>query len=212
MELEYLGRLLAATVAGAIIGFERELSDKPAGFRTNILICLGAALFTVLSITMVGEAFSDRTRVAAQVVSGVGFLGAGAIIHFRGHVLGLTTAATIWTVASVGMAFGAGEYLIGSVATAIATVVLLGLSFLERKISEWRTQAKFHIKVAGSLANSEKLHALVRDSGIVCRAWKVTKDPEGFTIYAKLIGRKHEVERLQRKLVQLEEVVALTRL
>ncbi len=212
MELEYLGRLLAATIAGAIIGFERELSDKPAGFRTNILICLGAALFTVLSITMVGERFSDRTRVAAQVVSGVGFLGAGAIIHFRGHVLGLTTAATIWTVASVGMAFGAGEYLIGSVATGIAAVVLLGLSFLERKISEWRTQAKFHIKVSGSLSNSEKLHELVRDSGIACRAWKVTKDPEGFTIYAKLIGRKQEVERLQRRLVQLEEVVALTRL
>ena len=89
----YVLRLLAAIAAGAVIGFERELHDKPAGFRTNILICLGAALFTVMSVAMVGEAYSDRLRIAAGVVTGVGFLGAGAIVHFKGNVLGLTTAA-----------------------------------------------------------------------------------------------------------------------
>ena len=99
--------ILLATFLGAAIGLERELSGKSAGLRTNLLICLGAAIFTIISKRMVvGE--GSTTRVAAQIVTGVGFLGAGALIQDRRGVHGLTTAATIWLVASIGMACGAG--------------------------------------------------------------------------------------------------------
>ena len=146
-----LARLLAACVAGAIVGFERELRDKPAGLRTNVMICLGAALFTLLSIHVGGaKGTSDPGRIAAQVVTGVGFLGAGAILHARGHVIGLTTAATIWLVASVGMAFGAGQFALGSVVTLLTAGALLGLSYVEDTIANWRTTAKFQVEMEPS--------------------------------------------------------------
>jgi len=220
MELQYVLHLLAACVAGAVIGFERELHAKPAGFRTNIMICLGAALFTVVSIEMARSSiqadgdprFADQTRIAAQIVTGVGFLGAGAIIQFRGNVIGLTTAATIWTVASVGMAFGAGQFVLGITATVLVTGVLFALSAAEHRIEAWRTTAKFHIRVSESLEVSDELKAIVTASGVECRTWKITKEPDGYTIYAKLGGAKAKLEKLQGKLVANRHVTSLARL
>ena len=123
IELEMVLRLLLAAALGAIIGYQRERAGKPAGLRTHILICVGAALFTVTSIYGFGTA--DSARVAAGVVAGIGFLGAGAIIRGgEGIVAGLTTAATIWAVAGIGLAAGAGLYLVSAVATVIALIVL----------------------------------------------------------------------------------------
>jgi putative Mg2+ transporter-C (MgtC) family protein len=122
--LEMTLRLLLATFLGAVIGFQREMSGKEAGLRTNMLISLGAALFTVVSIY--GFPGSDPARIAAGVVTGVGFIGAGVILHRTGGaVVGLTTAATIFMVAGIGVAAGAGLYIISSVATALGLVVLL---------------------------------------------------------------------------------------
>jgi putative Mg2+ transporter-C (MgtC) family protein len=124
---EELLKILLAAGLGAAIGFERQLSGKVAGIRTNMLICLGAAVLTVVSEHM-GLRHNDSTaRIAAQIVSGVGFLGAGVIIRDRGGIHGLTTAATIWLVASVGIAVGAGFYLLGVAASVLAIVILLGL-------------------------------------------------------------------------------------
>ncbi len=118
-------RLLLATALGAIIGYQRERAGKEAGLRTIVLICAGAALFTLTSIYAFG-AEADPSRVAAGIVTGVGFLGAGAIIRRgEGLVAGLTTAATIWAAAGIGMAAGAGFYLIAAVATAIILIILL---------------------------------------------------------------------------------------
>ncbi len=119
-----VARLLVAAALGAIIGFERERAGKAAGLRTHVLICLGAALFTVSSLLGFGL---DPARVAAGIVSGIGFLGAGAIILRReeGMVTGLTTAATIWAVAGIGLATGAGLYIIAIVSTAITLIVLV---------------------------------------------------------------------------------------
>ncbi|MFQ6122524.1 MAG: MgtC/SapB family protein [Dehalococcoidales bacterium] len=129
-EVEMILRLLLAAALGAIIGYQRERAGKPAGLRTHILICVGAALFTVASIYGFG-ATGETARVAAGVVAGVGFLGAGAIIRGgEGIVAGLTTAATIWAVAGIGLAVGAGLYLLSAVTTAIVLVVL----FLPRHI------------------------------------------------------------------------------
>lgn len=130
--------MLAAIILGALIGLERELSNKPLGLRTNILICLGACIFTIASIQL-GVLFeSSADRIAAQVVGGVGFLGAGAIIRDRGTVQGATTAATIWLVASLGVACGAGFFFIAAVGTALTLFVLFGLHPFERWLARYR--------------------------------------------------------------------------
>ena len=108
--LDLLGELLLATLLGGVIGWERDASGKPAGLRTNILICVGSALLTDLSIGFAqfvgGGVASDPARITAQIVSGIGFLGAGTILKARGTVIGLTTAATLWVVAAIGMTVG----------------------------------------------------------------------------------------------------------
>ncbi len=125
MNAELLGalRVLLAAVLGAAIGFQREKAHRPAGLRTHILIATGAALFTVIS----GIAFTggDPTRIAAGVVTGIGFLGSGTILHRTRFVEGLTTAASIWVVAAIGMAAGSGLYIIAVISTVIAFLVLL---------------------------------------------------------------------------------------
>ena len=124
IELEMVLRLIMAAALGAIIGYQRERAAKPAGVRTHVLICAGAALFTIASLYGFG-AVADPARVAAGIVAGVGFLGAGAIIRRdEGLVAGLTTAATIWAVAAIGLAVGAGLYLVSAVTTVIILIVL----------------------------------------------------------------------------------------
>ena len=124
VELEMVLRLIMATAMGAIIGYQRERAAKPAGLRTHILISVGAALFTIASLYGFGIG-ADPARVAAGIVAGVGFLGAGAIIRRdEGLVAGLTTAATIWAVAAIGLAAGAGLYLVSAVTTVLILVVL----------------------------------------------------------------------------------------
>src|SRR4051812_15257114 len=125
-DLELLTRLVTAALLGAAIGIEREMKQKAAGLRTNILIAVGAALFTVMSYEF-AEAGGDPARLAAQIVTGIGFLGAGAIMRNDSHVQGVTTAATVWVNAAVGVAAGAGKYhlaLIGTVLTLTALVIL----------------------------------------------------------------------------------------
>ncbi|MBN2019970.1 MAG: MgtC/SapB family protein [Sedimentisphaerales bacterium] len=125
--------ILLAIGCGVAIGLERELKGKAAGLRTNVLICLGAAVFTIISRQM-GDGQESVTRIAAQIVTGVGFLGAGAVIQDRGGIHGLTTAATIWLVASIGMACGAKLYELAIITTALAIVVLLGLAQVDKRI------------------------------------------------------------------------------
>ena len=116
-------RLLIAVVLGALVGYERERAGKPAGVRTHGMVSLGAALFAVVSLHGFGSA-GDTARVAAQIVTGIGFLGAGAILHERGDVHGLTTAASLWVTAAIGLAVGVGMVVM-SVATAILVFALL---------------------------------------------------------------------------------------
>ncbi len=123
----FLLRCAAAAACGGLIGIERELKQKPAGFRTNILICLGSAMYMAIGLLIPG-ATGDPTRIAAQVVTGIGFLGAGCIIQAGNQVHGLTTAATIWVVAAIGIVAGAGFPVLALVATVmvIATLAVLG--------------------------------------------------------------------------------------
>ena len=125
-----LTRLLLAAVLGGLIGLEREFKHRAAGLRTNMFICFGAALFTLLSRALAAEP-SDYTRIAAQIIPGIGFIGAGSILHTRGLTSGLTTAATIFVVASVGMAAGGGLYVTAMFATGLVLLALFLLGHLE---------------------------------------------------------------------------------
>ena len=126
-DLELLGRLLLAAVLGGAIGAERELNDQAAGLRTHMLLTIGACLFTVISAYGFGGGPRDPSRLAAQIVTGIGFLGGGAIVRHGLTVKGLTTAASIWATASVGVAVGAGRYLLGVGGAALVVGTLFGL-------------------------------------------------------------------------------------
>jgi putative Mg2+ transporter-C (MgtC) family protein len=145
--------IVLAAVLGAAIGMERELSGKAAGLRTNVLICLGAAVFTIIiclgaavftiiSRRMVEGTEGSIVRIAAQIVTGVGFLGAGAVIQDRRGVHGLTTAATIWLVASIGMGCGAGFYRLALISTLLAIIVLAVLLRLARPIERYGAEQR----------------------------------------------------------------------
>ena len=139
-DIDVIVRLLAAAILGAAIGWEREVMNRSAGLRTHILVSLGSALFTVLSLTAVREVgkVNDPARIAAQVVSGIGFLGAGTILKHGATVRGLTSAATLWVVAAIGMAAGAACYTWALVTTLISLVTLISLRMIEHDISPHR--------------------------------------------------------------------------
>jgi putative Mg2+ transporter-C (MgtC) family protein len=130
-----IARLAVAAILGGIIGIERQFRHKPAGLRTNMLICFGSAMFTVLSSQLAGSFGGDHTRIAAQIIPGIGFIGAGSILHARGFIVGLTSAATIFVVASVGMAAGGGLYLTAIFATIVILIALAVLGRLETKFA-----------------------------------------------------------------------------
>jgi putative Mg2+ transporter-C (MgtC) family protein len=133
-DLELIERLCLAAALGAVLGLEREWRQKYAGLRTNILIAIGAALFTVMSIDLSASAGGDPTRVASQIVTGIGFLGAGAIMRTGVGIRGLTTASMIWVNAAIGVAVGGGEYRLAVIATGVTLLVLVVLTPVERWI------------------------------------------------------------------------------
>ena len=136
-DLELLGRLLLAAVLGGAIGAERELNDQAAGLRTHMLLTIGACLFTLVSAYGFGAGPRDPSRLAAQVVTGIGFLGGGAIVRHGLTVKGLTTAASIWATASVGVAVGAGQYMLGVGGAVLVSVTLLGLRRVGALLQRW---------------------------------------------------------------------------
>lgn len=208
-----LAKLLAAIVAGALIGLERELADKPAGLRTNILICLGAALFALLSVRLSdASALVDPARVAAQIVTGVGFLGAGAIIQHRNHVIGLTTAATIWAVASVGMAFGTGFFLLGLLGTLLTAAVLFGMGFAETRIARWRTVGRFEAEVDLGIDPTALLERIAARYNVQWRNVAFNKTGATLTGTFKVVGPAEQVTALQDALTRESSVRVLKRL
>ncbi len=135
LPLESLVRLTIAVIPGFLVGLERELSRKPAGLRTHVLISLASALFTMLSISpSFGDGAADPTRIASQIVIGMGFVGAGVIISGGGQVKGVTTAASLWITAAMGMAVGLGEYLLAGGALALTMINLLAFRLFERRV------------------------------------------------------------------------------
>jgi len=172
--LDLMLQLGLATLLAGAIGLEREFGGKPAGLRTNILICIGAVLYTHLSLAMLRASSgtgvipvgTDTTRVAAQIVTGVGFIGAGTILHARGAVVGLTSAATIWVVAAIGVAIGCGYYLEGLGTTLAVLVVLSGLGRAEKLVQRHSMRSTITIHAKPGPAVVEDLETLVRRTGL----------------------------------------------
>ncbi|MCK4335250.1 MAG: MgtC/SapB family protein [Candidatus Aenigmarchaeota archaeon] len=133
VETEMVIKLIVSAVLGGLVGFEREIHRKPAGLRTHSLVCIGATLFTIMSVNIVG---ADPSRIAAGIVMGIGFLGAGMIFKSEDRVRGLTTAAELWVLAAIGLAIGLGFYFAALITTLIIIFILIPLKYMEREARE----------------------------------------------------------------------------
>lgn len=140
-ETEIITRLILAAVIGSVLGLERKIHNKPGGTRTHALVCLGSALFTITSMDFSGT--GDPSRIAAGIVTGIGFLGAGTIFKTKNRVLGLTTAAELWTVAAIGIAVGAGMYFVSIAAAIIVFMVLVQGKMVESEITKKKHKHKW---------------------------------------------------------------------
>jgi len=189
-EIQLLIRLLLATLLGGLIGLERELHGRPAGFRTHLMVALGAALYMGVSIHFYHEYGGmsgnlavrvDPGRVAAQIVVGIGFLGAGAIIRENASVRGLTTAACLWVAAAIGTACGAGMLLVAVVVTAISLISLLVLKRVEEGLSRDTYQQVTVVSVYHE-GQSERIAQVVRDCGSDLMESGVERDVEAGTV------------------------------
>ena len=215
LSLDLVGKLGLAVLLGGAVGLERELSEKPAGLRTNILICLGAALFSDLSVhfTLWGSSPTpaDPGRIASQIVSGIGFLGAGAIIQSRANVKGLTTAATIWVVAAIGMAVGSGATAQAIWATGLILLILLGLGALERRMAVGWTGLEIRLRLQDQKGELERVVGLLEGKGLRVVVGKVKRRREDGVREARLRTRvaRSRIRSLSEDLLTIPEVSTL---
>ena len=208
LRADLLLKLLLAVVLGGIIGFEREIAGKPAGLRTNILICIGAALLMDVStrIGLIdGHRVGDPARIAAQIVSGVGFLGAGTIMQSQGMVTGLTSAATIWVVAAIGMTVGAGYYIEGIGAGLLVTFVLAGLGGLEHWVRRARRVVSATVRTRVG-TDEEIVATTLRAHGIRIEGRQVFDHPEDRTFELKLSGPSRQFDLATAALLVRDDV------
>jgi putative Mg2+ transporter-C (MgtC) family protein len=209
LRLALVAQVGLATVLGGAIGLERELGGKPAGLRTNILICIGSVLYTHLSIAMVGGA-TDPTRVAGQIVTGVGFIGAGTILHARGAVVGLTSAATIWVVAAIGVALGSGYYLEGIATTLVVLVVLAGLGRVEKLVERQAMRSTISIHARPGPTVLEDLEGLVRRAGLDILSVSSRQENVDLVIDLDIRGSKRLHDQVMITLLHHDHVLTIS--
>jgi putative Mg2+ transporter-C (MgtC) family protein len=205
-DLELLGRLLLAAVLGGAIGAERELNDQPAGLRTHMLLTIGACLFTLISAYGFGRG-TDPSRIAAQIVTGIGFLGGGAIVRYGLTVKGVTTAASIWATASVGVAIGAGSYVLGVGGAVLVVGTLFGLRRADQVLDRWGVSREEYIIEAHPGFDAERLVELVRREKVSLRGLDRQDDDDvtRITLLVKL-PPGYRTERLLDTLGRMEGV------
>jgi putative Mg2+ transporter-C (MgtC) family protein len=204
--VEYLFRLLAALLLGGIIGAERERHKKAVGLRTLILISVGSALFTILSLNMVGPAGANPGRVASQIVTGIGFLGAGVILEERGRVVGLTTAATIWVAAAIGMAAGAGNYILATITALIVMIVLLLFTRIEDYLEISSEERTYEISAKISWDKYKALKALFKEHGLSISHTKQEKKGEYMVCTFEVWGTTKKHDKVVQKLLSDKDI------
>jgi putative Mg2+ transporter-C (MgtC) family protein len=199
-------RLLLAAALGGFIGLERELKHRPAGLRTNMFMCFGAAMFTILSTDLAGAFGGDHTRIAAQIIPGIGFIGAGSILHARrGGVTGLTTAATIFVVASIGMACGGGFYLLATFASILIFIALRSLGWLEQQFSLKESMMNYIVvseRPASELVS--EVHSIMDHMGKELRGMHLSRGTGGQQIAFSVDATRREQKELMETLRQSE--------
>jgi putative Mg2+ transporter-C (MgtC) family protein len=214
---ESVFRLVLAAGLGGLVGLEREASGKPAGFRTNLLICVGAALVTELSVsiardvTLPGGFRSDPGRLAAQIVSGIGFLGAGTIMQSRGSVVGLTTAATLWVVAALGMAVGAGAYLQALSGTALVLTALMVLGRFEDHLLPYHFQERqLRITMRPDSSLVDGIEEELAGAGYSVRVQEIERQQDTLIVSLSARGHRHAIELVMRELANREGIIKVS--
>jgi len=214
MRLDLLVKLLLAVILGGVIGLEREIAGKPAGLRTNILICVGAALLTDVSVQITKGLYpgapleGDPSRIAAQIVTGIGFIGAGTIMQSKGTVTGLTSAATIFVVAAIGIAIGAGQYLEAVGAGLLVAIVLAGLGTLEHKLHRARRVLGCTIRAKPGF-NARELEEALAASGIRVINRQIFDHSEDRVFELRIAGPARQFEVVAEKLMKFEGILSV---
>jgi len=193
-------RLLLAAVLGGAIGLERELSRRPAGLRTNMFICFGAAMFTVISFAMADLYSGDHTRIAAQIIPGIGFIGAGSILHSRGSVQGLTTAATVFVVAAVGMAAGTGMYMVAVFATIMLLLALQVLGWFETRFNLKPLITRYEAVGAQAEAVMSEINRVLEEEHHVTESVQMGSSDAGFRVFFTVDATRSEHDQILQKL------------
>jgi putative Mg2+ transporter-C (MgtC) family protein len=206
--IDILLKLVLAIALGGLIGLEREASQKPAGFRTNILVCVGSAMMMSLAVGLVGAkggTGDSLLRMAAGVITGIGFLGAGTIVHAKGTVAGLTTASTLWVVACLGLVIGSGYY----VPAVLLTALIMSTLILFRRIEEAylrKTLHQYHLKVPRAAEVMSGLRKLSFHHGIKLERLNLKKDKDGSLISFAFFASEEKEQEFNQGLLGLGEI------
>ncbi len=201
-------KVILALVLGGIMGLERQYNDKPAGYATNSIICVGATLFTILSLYM-AQLGGDPGRIAAQIVSGVGFLGAGAILREGNKVSGLTTAAAVWLVAAIGMAIGFGQYLLASGTCAAVLLMQLGVRRTLGLVELLRRYDTIYLTCTPKWDIVEQICQEIENQNVQILKKEITKHDSYFVVAIVATFTGKEFQRITRKLLEMPEVYSL---
>ncbi len=207
MELDIFLKIILAALLGGIIGLERELSHKEAGLRTNILIAMGSALITILSFKFaeVGKG-GDPGRLAAQIVTGIGFLGAGAIIQARLAVHGLTTAATIWTVSAIGMTVGYGLYTLGLFMTLLVVVVLTAFKYFALALERQRKTYTYLVSTEDRAAILFEIRSILTELNVKSLSSRLSKNRDGYEFEITFSTSENKNQEFVGKVMPLQGV------
>lgn len=215
---EIIIRLLAAAVLGGLVGYERERNNQPAGLRTHIILVVGAALAMVLSVNLATEFRAiapngDPARLAAQVISGIGFLGVGAIIRYGPNVKGLTTATSMWSMAIVGLAVGLGYYLAGVVTTGILMVTLIAVNFIEKRFIHHLVLSQVVITTVDKREMMDKIRAIIEKHASLQPSLSIRKDLHNKRLKIVLqfkLRDRHTMDGLMEELAGLDGIRSIT--
>ena len=205
---DILTQVFLSLVLGGVLGLERQYHDKPAGFATNCLICLGAMLFTLLSEYM-GTQGGDPGRIAAQVVTGVGFLGAGSIWRDGNKISGLTTAAGVWLVAAIGMCIGYGQYLWASLSAVSILLVQLAVRKTLRLVEFVKHYDTFYVTCKPSWDVVEQISKQIEKQNITILKSEVTKQNNQFHVSLVATFTGHDFQNITRELLAMPDVYSL---
>lgn len=201
-------KIFLALMLGGVLGMERQYHDKPAGYATNCLICLGAMLFTVLSEYM-GAAGGDPGRISAQIVTGVGFIGAGSILRDGNKISGLTTAAGVWLVAAIGMAVGYGQYVLAAVAAASILIIQLGVRKTLRLVEFVKHYETIYLTCEPKWNVVNTIIRQIEKQNVSVLKSEVTKQDDMFHVSIVATFTGHEFQNITKELLEMPEVHSL---